>query len=38
LGLVAVGPATTGGGCNYSPEKKAFVTDYRNQMAWSVRE
>src|SRR5512133_908232 len=38
LGLVAVGPATTGGGCNYSPEKKAFVTDYRNQMPWSVRE
>jgi len=38
LGLVAVGPASTGGGCNYSPEKKAFVKDYRNQMAWSVRE
>lgn len=38
LGLIAIGPATTGGGCNYSAEKKAFVTDYRNQMAWSVRE
>ena len=39
LGLVAVGPATTGGGCNYSAEKKAFVkTGYRDQMAWSVRE
>jgi len=36
LGLVAVGPASTGGGCNYSAEKKAFVKDYRNQMAWSV--
>lgn len=38
LGLVAVGPATTGGGCNYSAEKKAFVKDYRNQMAWSVAQ
>src|SRR5512133_2912004 len=38
LGLVAVGPASTGGGCNYSAEKKQFVKDYRNQMAWSVRE
>ncbi|WP_306590424.1 isoaspartyl peptidase/L-asparaginase [Geothrix sp. 21YS21S-4] len=37
LGLVAVGSATTGGGCNYSAEKKAFVTrDYRGQMAWSA--
>ena len=36
LGLVAVGPGSTGGGCNYSAEKKAFVKDYRNQMAWSV--
>jgi beta-aspartyl-peptidase (threonine type) len=36
LGLVAVGPNSTGGGCNYSAEKKAFVKDYRNQMAWSV--
>lgn len=36
LGLVAVGPDSTGGGCNYSAEKKAFVKDYRNQMAWSV--
>jgi L-asparaginase/beta-aspartyl-peptidase (threonine type) len=36
LGLVAIGPASTGGGCNYSAEKKAFVKDYRNQMAWSV--
>ena len=35
LGLVAVGPDSTGGGCNYSAEKKAFVKDYRNQMAWS---
>ncbi|HJV39474.1 MAG TPA: isoaspartyl peptidase/L-asparaginase, partial [Geothrix sp.] len=38
LGLVAVGPTTTGGGCNYSAEKKAFVTDYRNQMAWSAAQ
>ena len=36
LGLVAVGPDSTGGGCNYSAEKKTFVKDYRNQMAWSV--
>ena len=36
LGLVAVGPVSTGGGCNFSAEKQAFVTDYRNQMAWSV--
>jgi L-asparaginase/beta-aspartyl-peptidase (threonine type) len=36
LGLVAIGPQSTGGGCNYSAEKKAFVKDYRNQMAWSV--
>lgn len=38
LGLVAIGPTSTGGGCNYSPEKKAFVTDYRHHMAWSVAE
>lgn len=36
LGLVAIGPASTGGGCNYSAETKQFVKDYRNQMAWSV--
>ena len=36
LGLVAIGPASAGGGCNYSPEQKKFVTDYRNQMAWSL--
>jgi L-asparaginase/beta-aspartyl-peptidase (threonine type) len=36
LGLVAICPDSTGGGCNYSAEKKAFVKDYRNQMAWSV--
>ena len=36
LGLVAIGPASTGGGCNYSAELKTFVKDYRNQMAWSV--
>ncbi len=36
LGLVAIGPASTGGGCNYSAEQKLFVKDYRNQMAWSV--
>ncbi len=36
LGLVAIGPDSTGGGCNYSAEKKAFVKDYRNQMAWSI--
>ena len=38
LGLIAVSPQGTGGGCNYSPEKQAYVTDYRNQMAWSVAE
>lgn len=38
LGLIAVSPKGTGGGCNYSPEKRAYVTDYRNQMAWSVAE
>jgi hypothetical protein len=38
LGLIAVSPKGTGGGCNYSPEKQAYVTDYRNQMAWSVAE
>ena len=37
LGLVAIGPDSTGGGCNYSAETKQFVTDYRGQMAWSVR-
>jgi isoaspartyl peptidase/L-asparaginase-like protein (Ntn-hydrolase superfamily) len=36
LGLVAIGPDSTGGGCNFSAEKKQFVKDYRNQMAWSV--
>jgi L-asparaginase / beta-aspartyl-peptidase len=36
LGLVAIGPDSTGGGCNYSAEKRQFVKDYRNQMAWSV--
>ncbi len=36
LGIVAVGPSSTGGGCNYSAEKKAYVKDYRHQMAWSV--
>jgi len=36
LGIVAVGPDSTGGGCNYSAERKQFVKDYRNQMAWSV--
>ncbi|MBI1754378.1 MAG: isoaspartyl peptidase/L-asparaginase [Acidobacteria bacterium] len=37
LGIVAVGPGSTGGGCNYSAEQKAFVkTGYRDQMAWSV--
>ncbi len=37
LGLVAISPTSTGGGCNYSAEKKAYVLrDYRNQMAWSV--
>jgi L-asparaginase/beta-aspartyl-peptidase (threonine type) len=36
LGLIAIGPDSTGGGCNYSAEKKQFVKDYRNQMAWSV--
>ncbi|GLH69561.1 asparaginase [Geothrix rubra] len=38
LGLIAIGPRGTGGGCNYSPEKQAYVTDYRHQMAWSVAE
>lgn len=38
LGLVAIGPNSTGGGCNYSAEKKQFVKDYRNQMAWSVEK
>ena len=33
LGVVAIGPNSTGGGCNYSAEKKQFVKDYRNQMA-----
>ncbi len=36
LGLVAIGPNSTGGGCNYSAEKKQFVKDYRHQMAWSM--
>ena len=36
LGLIAVGPASTGGGCNYSAEQKRHVKDYRNQMAWSA--
>jgi L-asparaginase/beta-aspartyl-peptidase (threonine type) len=36
LGLVAIGPTSSGGGCNYSAEQKKFVTDYRNQMAWSL--
>jgi len=36
LGLIAIGPAGTGGGCNYSAETKAFTKDYRHQMAWSV--
>jgi len=36
LGIVAVGPDSTGGGCNYSAEQKAYVKDYRHQMAWSV--
>lgn len=36
LGLVAVGPASTGGGCNYSAELKRYAKDYRNQMAWSA--
>jgi isoaspartyl peptidase/L-asparaginase-like protein (Ntn-hydrolase superfamily) len=35
LGLIAVGPESTGGGCNYSAEQKRYVKDYRNQMAWS---
>lgn len=35
LGLVAIGPTSTGGGCNFSAETKQFVTDYRHQMAWS---
>lgn len=36
LGLIAVGPASTGGGCNYSAEQKRYVKNYRNQMAWSA--
>jgi L-asparaginase/beta-aspartyl-peptidase (threonine type) len=36
LGLIAVGPESTGGGCNYSAEQKRYVKDYRNQMAWSA--
>lgn len=36
LGLVAIGPDSTGGGCNFSAETRQFVKDYRNQMAWSV--
>jgi len=36
LGLVAIGRDSTGGGCNLSGETRQFVTDYRNQMAWSV--
>jgi isoaspartyl peptidase/L-asparaginase-like protein (Ntn-hydrolase superfamily) len=38
LGLIAVGPASTGGGCNYSAEQKRYVKDYRHQMAWSAAE
>lgn len=38
LGLVAIGPDSAGGGCNFSAEKQAFVTDYRNQMAWSLAQ
>jgi L-asparaginase/beta-aspartyl-peptidase (threonine type) len=36
LGLVAVGPISTGGGCNYSAETNQHTKDYRNQMAWSA--
>jgi beta-aspartyl-peptidase (threonine type) len=36
LGLIAVGPVSTGGGCNYSAEQKRYVKNYRNQMAWSA--
>ena len=38
--LVAALPAAVvhGGGCNYSAELKKFVTDYPNQMAWSVAQ
>jgi L-asparaginase/beta-aspartyl-peptidase (threonine type) len=37
LGLIAIGPDSTGGGCNFSAEQKAFVkAGYRDQMAWSV--
>ncbi len=38
--LVAAPPAAVvhGGGCNYSAEQKKFVTDYPNQMAWSVAQ
>ncbi len=35
LGLVAVGSASTGGGCNYSAELKRYAKDYRHQMPWS---
>ncbi len=38
LGIIAISPKGSGGGCNYSPEQKAYVTDYRNQMAWSVAQ
>jgi L-asparaginase/beta-aspartyl-peptidase (threonine type) len=38
LGLVAIGPNSTGGGCNYSAEAKQFVKDYEHQMAWSVAQ
>lgn len=38
LGLVAIGPDSAGGGCNFSAEKQTFVTDYRNQMAWSLAQ
>jgi isoaspartyl peptidase/L-asparaginase-like protein (Ntn-hydrolase superfamily) len=38
LGLVAIGPRSTGGGCNYSAERRAYTKQYRDQMAWSVAE
>lgn len=38
LGIIAIGPASTGGGCNYSAEQKKYVKDYKNQMAWSVAQ
>jgi L-asparaginase/beta-aspartyl-peptidase (threonine type) len=38
LGLIAIGPESAGGGCNFSAEKQAYVKDYRNQMAWSVAQ